>query len=52
MSKQITCECGAVIRGATDDAVDGRAREHLRTDQPDLYGKVSDDDLRGWIEEV
>ena len=52
MAKQITCECGAVIRGATDEEVVGGAREHMRVDHPDLYGKVSDDDLRGWIEEV
>jgi predicted small metal-binding protein len=52
VAKQITCECGAVIRGVTDDEVVGGAREHMRTDHPDLSGKVSDDDLRGWIEEV
>jgi predicted small metal-binding protein len=52
VAKQITCECGAVIRGTTDDEVVGEAREHMRIDHPDLFGKVSDDDLRGWIEEV
>ena len=51
MGKQITCECGAVIRGATDDEVVGGAREHMRTDLPALFGTVSDDDQRGWIEE-
>jgi hypothetical protein len=30
----------------------GGAREHMRTDHPDLFAKVSEDDLRGWIEEV
>ncbi len=52
MAKQITCECGYVIRGESDDDVVGGAREHMRADHPDLLGKVSDDDLRGWIEEV
>ena len=52
MAKQITCECGAVIRGGTDDEVVDGARAHMRTDHPDLAGKVTDDDLRGWIEEV
>jgi hypothetical protein len=47
MAKQITCECGKVIRGATDDA-----REHMRSDHPELYDKVSREDLLGWIEEV
>jgi predicted small metal-binding protein len=49
---QITCECGYVVRGQSDDEVVSGAREHMRTDHPDLVGKVSDDDLRGWIEEV
>ena len=52
MAKQITCECGAVIRGGTDDEVVSGARAHMRTDHPDLLGKVTDDDLHGWIEEV
>ena len=52
MAKQITCECGAVIRGQTDDEVVEGARTHMRTDHPDLYDKVSRDDLLGWIEEV
>jgi predicted small metal-binding protein len=52
MAKQITCECGAVIRGETDEEVVNGVREHMRTDHPDLFGTVTDDDLRGWIEEV
>jgi predicted small metal-binding protein len=52
MAIQITCECGAVIRGVTDDEVVSGARAHMRADHPDLLGKVTDDDLRGWIEEV
>jgi predicted small metal-binding protein len=52
MAKQITCECGRVIRGATDGEVIESAREHISTDHPDLVDKVSEDDLRGWIEEV
>jgi predicted small metal-binding protein len=52
MAVQITCECGYVIRGQSADEVVSGAREHMRTDHPDLYGKVSDDDLRGWVEEV
>jgi len=52
MAKQITCECGQVIRGSTDGEVIEGAREHMRSDHPELVDKVSDDDLRGWIEEV
>jgi predicted small metal-binding protein len=52
MAKQITCECGQVVRGTTDDEVIAGARDHMRSDHPELLDKVSEDDLRGWIEEV
>jgi predicted small metal-binding protein len=52
MAKQITCECGVVITGESEPDVIGGARDHMRADHPDLLEKVSDDDLRGWIEEV
>ena len=52
MSKQISCECGKVIRGDSDDEVVARAEEHIATDHPDLVGKVTRSDLVGWIEEV
>jgi len=52
MAKQITCECGRVIRGATDNEVIEAAREHMRQDHPELVDKVTLDDLRSWIEEV
>jgi predicted small metal-binding protein len=52
MAKQITCECGVVLRGETDGEVMDGARDHMRTDHPDLLEKVSDADLQGWIEEV
>ena len=52
MAKQITCECGHVIRGETEDEVVLGAREHMRQDHPELLDKVSRDELLGWIEEV
>lgn len=52
MAKQITCECGQVIRGESDAEVMAGVREHMRTDHPELLASVSDADLRGWIEEV
>ena len=52
MAKQITCECGYVIRGNDEREVMQGTRDHMRADQPELLDKVSDDDLRGWIEEV
>ena len=52
VAKQITCECGQVIRGESDDDVVEGAREHMRRDHPELVDKVTHDDLLGWIEEV
>jgi predicted small metal-binding protein len=52
MAKQINCECGYVARGDSDDEVVQRIREHMRADHPELTARVSDEDLRGWIEET
>lgn len=50
--KQIACECGFVARAATESDVVAKIRAHMRSDHPELLEKVSDKDLRGWIEEV
>jgi predicted small metal-binding protein len=52
MAKQITCECGTVLRGESDDEVVASAESHMRQDHPDLVGQVTRQDLLGWIEEV
>ena len=39
MAKQITCECGYVIRGNTDGEVVQGARDHMRADHPDLSSR-------------
>ena len=52
MAKQINCECGYVARGESEDDVVQRIREHMRSDHPELLARVSDEDLRGWIEET
>jgi predicted small metal-binding protein len=31
MAKLITCDCGVVVRGATDDELVTNAQEHART---------------------
>ena len=51
MSRIINCECGYVARAGTDDDVIALIQEHMRTDHPDLVGKVSPEDLKGWIQE-
>jgi len=52
MAKQINCECGYVARGESEAEVVARIRDHMRTDRPELLERVSDQDLRGWIEET
>ena len=51
MAKQIDCECGFVARGDSENEVIARIRDHMRSDHPELLEQVSDEDLRGWIEE-
>jgi predicted small metal-binding protein len=48
----ITCDCGLVMRAETEGEILAAAGEHIRSDHPDLVGKVSDDDLRAMIEEI
>jgi predicted small metal-binding protein len=52
MAKQINCECGYVARGETESEVIARIRDHMRSDHPELLDQVSDEDLRGWIEDT
>ena len=51
MAKLINCECGYAARAESDDGVVELIREHMRSDHPELVERVSDDDLRGWIED-
>ncbi|HTI33267.1 MAG TPA: DUF1059 domain-containing protein [Miltoncostaea sp.] len=51
MARVINCECGYVARAAGDDEVIALIQEHMRADHPDLVGKVSREDLEGWIQE-
>jgi predicted small metal-binding protein len=51
MAKRINCVCGFVVRGETDDELWGNAQAHLRTDHPDLVGKVSREDILAQAEE-
>jgi predicted small metal-binding protein len=52
MNRQVKREGGYVARAASDDDVLAKIREHLRTDHPDLLNKISDDDIRSWVEIV
>ena len=50
MTMFIKCECGFVARGDAEEAVIAKIRDHMAKDHPDLLGKVSREDLLGWIE--
>jgi predicted small metal-binding protein len=52
MDKQVKCECGYIARGNTDDQVVTTIRDHMRTDHPELLDKITDDQIRGWIETI
>ena len=52
MAMVITCDCGQVMRADTQVEIVAQAREHIRSDHPDLVDKVSDDDLIAMIEEI
>jgi hypothetical protein len=50
--RQIDCVCGHVVKGDDDDELWKLAQEHLRTDHPDLVGKVSREDILAQAEET
>jgi predicted small metal-binding protein len=52
MARQVICECGYIGRGETDDEVVATIRDHLKSDHPDLAKKITDEQVRGWIEIV
>jgi predicted small metal-binding protein len=44
-AKVINCECGQVVRGETDDELIANVEEHVRSDHPELVGKMSREDI-------
>ena len=52
MARQVKCECGYVARGETDDEVIATLRDHIRSDHPDLAEKLTEEQIRAWIEIV
>jgi predicted small metal-binding protein len=52
MARQITCECGHVVRGDTEDELIALTFEHLRSDHPQLVDQITRDDIVGLIEVV
>ena len=52
MARQITCECGEIVRGETEHEVVELTFEHLRSDHPQLADKLKRDDIVALIEVV
>jgi predicted small metal-binding protein len=50
--KPIDCVCGYVVKGEDDDELWEKAQEHLRSDHPDLEGKVLRKDILAQAEET
>ena len=52
MARQITCECGQIVRGDTEDEVVDLTLEHLRSDHPQLADRITRDEIVALIEIV
>jgi predicted small metal-binding protein len=48
----LTCDCGFVVRGETEDELMEETIRHIEEVHPDMAGKVSRDDLLAMAEEV
>ena len=45
MAKMINCNCGAVVRGETDEELLDAAERHIKAEHPNLVGKMSREQL-------
>jgi hypothetical protein len=50
MAKLIRCDCGKIVRGEHDEDLLANAEEHIRTDHPELVGKIPREDLLAMAE--
>jgi hypothetical protein len=52
MARQITCECGQIVRAETESELVELTYAHLRTEHPQLADKVTRDEIVALIEVV
>jgi predicted small metal-binding protein len=52
MAKVIRCQCGFLGRGKTVEEAATAIEVHMRSDHPELVGKVTRDDLTAMAEEA
>jgi predicted small metal-binding protein len=51
MAKIINCECGYVVRGASDDELVANLENHIAQDHPELVGRNDRNELLALAEE-
>lgn len=47
MGKRIDCECGEVVKAATDDELLAKVEAHVTDAHPELVGKTTREDVLG-----
>ena len=52
MARQITCECGQIVRADSERELVELTYAHLRSDHPQLADKLTRDDIVALIEVV
>ncbi len=52
MAKVVNCECGATVRGETDDELVSNVEAHVQSHHPEMVGKMSREDVLGMAEEA
>ena len=52
MTRVINCECGQTIRAESDDELVAMVEGHVRSDHPDLVGKMTREDILAMAEAV
>jgi hypothetical protein len=52
MAKVIRCQCGFLGHGSTVEEAAAEIQKHMRSDHPELVGKVTLDDLIAMAEEA
>jgi hypothetical protein len=52
MSLLVNCECGRIVKAATEDEIVTKVEQHVAQDHPELVGKLSREDIVAMSEEV
>jgi predicted small metal-binding protein len=52
MAKVVNCECGATVRGETDDELVAGVEAHVQQGHPEMVGQMSREQILGMAEEA